>query len=125
MSKQDKLAEIRRTSAELRAEAKRATTMSDPNGASQVPDLGAIRQRQRAKEQVPPYTVGNPEFALQVGVQPANGQISFRDALDRAAIILGADGWSITEVKQCVFAGGDQAGNTIFQVIVIAEEGNA
>lgn len=95
--------------------------MSDQNGIG-IPDLGAIRQRQREKEQVPPYTVGNPEFALQVAVQSANGQISFRDAIDRAALILGNDGFSITEVKQCAFVGGDQAGNTIFQVVVVASE---
>ncbi len=96
--------------------------MSDLNGAGQVPDLGAIRQRQREKEQVAPYTVGNPEFAMQVAVQSANGQLSFRDAIDRAATILGADGWEITEVKQCAFVGGDQGGNAIFQVIVTARE---
>jgi len=85
-----------------------------------------MRQRQREKEQVPPYAVGNPEFAMQVVVQSANGQISFRDAIDRAALILGNDGFSITEVKQCAFVGGDQGGNTIFQVIVsVAEKGEA
>jgi hypothetical protein len=47
-------------------------------------------------------------------VRSGNGQISFRDAIDRAALILSADGFSITEVKQCVFVGGDQGGNTIF-----------
>jgi hypothetical protein len=99
--------------------------VSDLNGVGQVPDLGAIRQRQREKEQVPPYTVGNPEFALQVAVQAPNGQLSFRDALDRAALILGADGWVITEVKQCAFAGGDQGGNAIFQVIVTASDTEA
>jgi hypothetical protein len=97
-------------------------TMSDFNGVGQVPDLGVIRQRQREKEQVPPYTVGNPEFALQVAVQAPNGQLSFRAAIDRAALILGVDGWAITEVKQCVFAGADQGGNVIFQVIVTATE---
>src|SRR5215211_6397197 len=97
----------------------RMMTMSDLNGVGQVPDLGAIRQRQREKEQVSPYEVGNPEFALQVAVQPPNGQLSFREAVDRAATILGADGWKINEVKQCVFAGGDQGGNTIFQLIVM------
>jgi hypothetical protein len=96
--------------------------MSDFNGVGQVPDLGAIRQRQREKEQVPPYTVGNPEFAVQVAVQSPNGQLSLRDALDRAALILGIDGFSITEVKQCAFVGGDQGGNAIFQVIVTASE---
>jgi hypothetical protein len=34
-----------------------------------------------------------------------------------------ADGWSITEVKQCAFVGGDQGGNVIFQVVVTAAEG--
>jgi len=96
--------------------------MSDLNGVGQVSDLGATRQGQREKEQVPPYTVGNPEFARQVAVQSPNGQLSFRDAIDRSAVILGADGWSITEVKQCAFVGGDQAGNMIFQVIVTATE---
>jgi hypothetical protein len=37
---------------------------------------------------------------------------------------LGVDGFSITEVKQCAFVGGDQAGNTIFQVILTVAEGN-
>jgi hypothetical protein len=46
----------------------------------------------------------------------------FRDAIDRAALILGNDGLSITEVKQCAFVGGDQGGNTIFQVIVSVAE---
>jgi hypothetical protein len=48
-----------------------------------------------------------------------------RDALDRAALILGADGWTITEMKQCAFAGADQGGNTIFQVIVSVAESKA
>jgi hypothetical protein len=30
----------------------------------------------------------------------------------------------ITEVKQCVFAGGDQAGNVIFQVVAVVSEGS-
>jgi hypothetical protein len=96
--------------------------MSDMNG---VPDLGAIRQRQREKEQVPPYTVGNPEFTVPVAVQSPTGQLSYRDAIDKAASILGADGWSITEVKQCAFVGGDQGGNVVFQVVVTTEESNA
>jgi hypothetical protein len=49
-----------------------------------------------------------------------NGQISFRSALDRAAFILGTDGWLITEVKQGAFVGADQAGNAILQMIVTA-----
>ena len=57
-----------------------------------------------------------------VAVQSPNGELSFRDAIDKAALILGGDGWSITEVKQCAFVGGDQGGNTIFQVIVTARE---
>ncbi|HJV14239.1 MAG TPA: hypothetical protein VJ625_10135, partial [Propionibacteriaceae bacterium] len=60
---------------------------------------------------VPAYTVGNPEFALQVAVQSRNGQLSFRDAIDRAAFILGADRFNISEVKQCAFVVGDQGGN--------------
>jgi hypothetical protein len=88
----------------------------------QVPDLGAIRQRQREKEQVPTYAVGNPEFALQVAVQSANGRLSFRDALDRAALILGADRFAISEVKQCAFVGRDQGGNAVFQVVVAVSE---
>jgi hypothetical protein len=55
-------------------------------------------------------------------VQSPNGQLSFRDAVGRAAIILGADGFKITEVKQCVFVGCDQGGNAIFQVIVAATD---
>jgi hypothetical protein len=81
-----------------------------------------MKQRQREKEQVPAYTVGNPDFALQVGVEVVNQRMSFRDAIDKAALILGADGWSITEVKQCAFAGGDQAGNAVFQLVVGAAE---
>lgn len=97
--------------------------MSDLNGMGQVPDLGAIRQRQREKEQVPSYTVGTPEFALQVGVQIINGSLSFRDALDRAAVILDADGFTIEEVKQCAYAGQDQQGTTaVFQVIARVSE---
>ena len=99
--------------------------VNDLNGVGQVPDLGAIRQRQREKEQVPAYRVGNPEFAMQVAVQSANGQLSFRDALDRAALILDTDGFTINEVKQCAFVGGDQGGNAIFQVIVSAAEKEA
>ena len=53
-----------------------------------------------------------------------NGQLSFRDAIDRRQrFFLLADGWSITEVKQCAFVGGDQGGNVIFQVVVTAAEG--
>jgi hypothetical protein len=37
-----------------------------------------------------------------------NDQLRFRDAIDKAAAILLADGWSITEVKQCALVGGDQ-----------------
>ena len=63
--------------------------MSDQNGISGLPDVGAIRQRQREKEQVPPYTVGTPEFAMQVAVQSATGLLSFRDALEMATDTVG------------------------------------
>jgi hypothetical protein len=92
--------------------------MSDLNGTGPVVDLGAIAQRQREKAQVPSYSVGSPEFALQVGVPIMNGNLSFRDALDRAATLLDADGFTIEEVKHCAFAGQDQTGAAIFQVVV-------
>jgi hypothetical protein len=96
--------------------------VSDFNGAGPVVDLGVIQRRQQEKAQVPSYSIGSPEFALQVGVQVVNGQISFRDALDRAAVIMDADGFTIEEVKQCAFAGQDQNGAAIFQVIVRVSE---
>jgi hypothetical protein len=88
--------------------------MNDMNGVGPAVDLGAIKQRQQEKANVPRYSVGSPEFALQVGV----GALSFRDALDRAAVLLDADGFTIEEVKQCAFAGQDQTGAAVFQVIV-------
>ena len=88
--------------------------MSDLNGVGPVVDLGAIKQRQQEKAQVPSYSVGSPEFALQVGV----GALSFRDALDRAAVVLDQDGFTIEEVKHCAFAGQDQTGAAVFQVVV-------
>jgi hypothetical protein len=61
-----------------------------------------MHRRQKEKEQVPHYSVGfAPEFAPQIGVQVVNQQISFRDALDRAATVLDLDGFTIEEVKQC------------------------
>jgi hypothetical protein len=92
--------------------------VSDLNRAGLVVDLGAIQRRQREKEQVPAYSVGSPEFALQVGVHIVDGRLSFRDALDRAATLLDADGFTIEEVKQCAFAGQDQSGAAVFQVVV-------
>ena len=41
---------------------------------------------------------------FQVGVQLFNGQISFHDAIDRAAVVLGVDGRAIEEVKHCASA---------------------
>jgi hypothetical protein len=73
--------------------------MSDINGIGPVVDLGEMQRRQREKEQVPRYNVGTPEFVLQVGVEIVNGKLSFRDALDRAATLLDADGFTIEEVK--------------------------
>ena len=101
--------------------------MSDLNGMGQVPDLGAIRQRQREKEKVPPYSVGTPDFTLQVGVGVGEGgAISFRDALDKAAILLDGDGFTIEEVKQCAFAGIDpQSGTAVFRVVVRASDTKA
>ena len=100
--------------------------MSNTNHVGPVVDLGAIQQRQREKEQVPSYTVGTPEFALQVGVQIINGILSFRDALDRAATLLDADGFTIEEVKHCAFAGQDQQGAAVFQVVVrVSETGHS
>jgi hypothetical protein len=58
---------------------------------------------------------------LQVAVN-TGGTISFRAAIERGAFILGADGFKIDEVKHCAFAGGDQAGNVVFQLVVVASE---
>jgi hypothetical protein len=99
--------------------------VSDINGVRPVVDLGEINRRNQEKERVPTYTVGKPEFALQVGVQVFNGQISFRDALDRAALVLGTDGFTIEEVKHCAFAGQDQNGAAVFQVIVRVSDAEA
>jgi hypothetical protein len=95
------------------------------NGVGPVVDLGAIKQRQKEKEQVPSYTLGTPEFTLPVGVQVINGTLSFRDALDRAALMLDADGFTIEEVRQCAFAGQDQNGAAVFQVLVRVSETEA
>jgi hypothetical protein len=93
----------------------------------QVPDLGAIRQREREKERVPPNSVGTPDFTLQVGVPVGDGgNISLGDALDKAAVLLDADGFTIEEVKQCAFAGIEpQSGTAIFQVVVRASDTKA
>jgi hypothetical protein len=54
---------------------------------------------------------------LHVGVHLST--ISFRDALDKAATLLDADGFTIEEVKQCAFAGIEgQTGSAVFQVLV-------
>ena len=92
--------------------------MSDMNGIGPVVDLGRMQRRQQEKAKVPAYSVGSPEFALQVGVEVIDGQLSFRAALDRAATLLDADGFTIEEVKHCAFAGQDQNGATVFQVVV-------
>ena len=92
--------------------------MNDMSGSGPVVDLGEMKRRQQEKEQVPAYSVGSPEFALQVGVQPNNGQLSFRDALDKAAVLLDQDGFTIEEVKHVAFAGLDQNGVPVFQVVV-------
>jgi hypothetical protein len=91
--------------------------MSNMNGIGPVVDLGEMQRRQQEKAKVPSYSVGSPEFALTVGVAPVNGAPSFREALDRAAVILDSDGFTIEEVKQCAFAGQDQNGAFIFQVV--------
>jgi hypothetical protein len=87
--------------------------MSDINGIGPVVDLGEMQRRQREKEQVPRYNVG---------VEIVNGKLSFRDALDRAATLLDADGFTIEEVKHWAFAGQDQNGAAIFQVVVRVSE---
>jgi hypothetical protein len=84
------------------------------NGMGPVVDLGEVHRRQKEKEQVPRYSVGSPEFALPVGVE----RMSFRDALDRAAVMLDQDGFTIEQVKQCAFMGQDQSGAAVFQVVV-------
>jgi hypothetical protein len=95
--------------------------MSDMSGVGPVVDLGAINRRNQEREKVPPYAVGTPELVLQVAVN-TGGTISFRAAIERGAFILGADGFKIDEVKQCAFAGADQAGNVVFQLVVVASE---
>ena len=88
--------------------------MTDMNGIGPVVDLGELKRRQEEKQRVPAYSVGSPDFALQVGIP----SLSFRDALDRAATILDGEGFTIEEVKHCAFAGQDQQGSAIFQVVV-------
>ena len=88
--------------------------MNDLNGAGPVVDLGEIQRRQKEKEQVPSYSVGSPDVALQVGVE----KMSFRDAMDRTALMLDQDGLTIEEFKQCAFAGMGQQGEAIFQIVV-------
>jgi|tagenome__1003787_1003787.scaffolds.fasta_scaffold20951568_2 hypothetical protein len=92
--------------------------MSDMNGIGPLVDLGEVQRRQKEKEQVPSYSVGSPDLALQVGLQLNNGQLSFRDALDKAAILLDQDGFTIEEVKHCGFAGMGQQGEAVFQIVV-------
>jgi hypothetical protein len=92
--------------------------VSDMNNIGPVLDLGEMKRRQREKEQVPAYSVGSPEFALPVGTST----LSFPEALDRAASILDQDGFTVEEVKHCAFAGQDQNGNVIFQVVVRVSE---
>jgi hypothetical protein len=92
--------------------------MTNMNGIGPVVDLGEIQRRQHEKAQVPPYSVGSPEFVAQVGVE----RVSFRDALDRTAIMLNAEGFTIEEVKNCAFAGVDQSGAAVFQVVVRVSE---
>jgi hypothetical protein len=88
------------------------------NGIGPVVDLGEVARRQREKEQVPPYSVGSPEVAMPVGVEC----MSFRDALNKAATMLDADGFTIEEIKQCVFMGQDQTGAVVFQVVARVSE---
>jgi hypothetical protein len=92
--------------------------MSDMNGIGPAVDLAEMHRRQKEKEQVPRYSVGLPEFALPVGVE----RMSFRDALDRAAVMLDQDGFTVEEIKHCAFAGIDQTGAAIFQVVVRVSE---
>jgi hypothetical protein len=99
--------------------------VSNMNGTG-IPDLGAIKQRQREKEQTPPYTIGNPEFAVPVGVDPTGEDLSYRAALDQAATVLGKDGFTITEAKNCQFMGAEaQQGKLIFQIVVSVTEHQA
>jgi hypothetical protein len=88
--------------------------MSNMNGIGPVVDLGEVQRRQREKQQVPSYAVGSPDLALQVGVE----RMSFRDAMDRTAVLLDQDGLTIEEFKQCAFAGMGQNGEAIFQIMV-------
>jgi hypothetical protein len=97
--------------------------MSGMNGVGPgtVPDLGAMRAQQHARAAAPAYDPGTPEFAMQIGGPRVNGQVSFTAAMDAAAGLLATDGWEIVEVKQCAHAGDDQAGNAIFQLVVVAK----
>jgi hypothetical protein len=52
-----------------------------------------------------------------------NGEPSFTEAIDKVAILLHADGWSIVEVKQCAVIAVDPAqGAAGFQVIAVAKK---
>jgi hypothetical protein len=92
--------------------------MSQMNGIGPIVDLGEIQRRQQEKAKVPSYSVGTPEFALQVGVPAVEDHINFRDAIDRVATLLDADGFTIEEVKQCIYAGVTPDGVTLFNVAV-------
>jgi len=61
---------------------------------------------------------------LQAAVE-ATGRLGFRDAIDRAAVVLPADGWAVNEVKHCTFAGQDPGGNMLFQLVVVASDTDA
>ena len=84
---------------------------------SHVPDLGAMRERQRAKAQVPPYEPGTPDFATQVLTQMVNGKPSFTDAIDGAVSLWTNDGWKVESITSCVLQAVDpQTHAAVFQV---------
>lgn len=84
------------------------------------PDLGAIRARQQEKARVPDYDSGAPELAMQARVPLVDNAPSFMSAIDRAAFILGYDGWSIEAVSQCALLGMNEQGSGFLQVVVTA-----
>jgi hypothetical protein len=97
--------------------------VSDMNGLGPVVDLAEMHRRQKEKEQIPAYSVGTPEFALQVRVDlGSGGTLSFRNALDKVATLLDADGFTVEEFKHCAYAGQDQNGTPIFQVVARVSE---
>lgn len=101
--------------------------MSVPPIHGGVPDLGAMRAAQRAKEEagpVPNYDEGlfDFDFTFQIGVPislvPPPDGAQLREALDLAARQLANDGWTINTVRSVVHLGqqpthADEEGNPV------------